>query len=188
MSPLKNSIADAITALKKGLIIAYPTEAVYGLGCDPFNPKAVKKLYTLKERPEGKGIILVAANWDQLKTLIAKDTPTEAIARAQATWPGPYTWIFPAAEHLPIDLCGPQKTIALRISPHPVVRALCYSFGAPIVSTSANKSGQEPARAPSDLSPTLCKQIEVILPGRVDTKSKPTQIADALTNTLVRAH
>lgn len=177
---------EALIALKKGEIIAYPTEAVFGLGCDPFNESAVQRLLELKQRPVSKGLILIAYAWGQVANLTAPiDEPT--LQRALSTWPGPNTWVFPAAPTAPSWICGDHPSIALRITAHPLASALCQAFGGPIVSTSANIDGDAPARDIATLQQYFKSGISVILEGSLGDSAKPTPIRDIKTGKIIRA-
>ncbi|OGV31886.1 MAG: threonylcarbamoyl-AMP synthase, partial [Legionellales bacterium RIFCSPHIGHO2_12_FULL_35_11] len=133
-----NEISDVGVArqyLKDGLVIAYPTEAVYGFGCDPFNKKSVYRILTLKNRAADKGLILLVSNWDQLDYL-AQDLSDEDYILLRKSWPGPTTFIFPKSKHVPQWISGNYETIAIRMPAHSISSALCKEM--PIVSTSAN--------------------------------------------------
>ena len=92
-------LQQAVKILQTGGLIAYPTEAVYGLGCDPFNRAAVSRLCALKKRDANAGFILIAANWKQIESLIeTSKIPPEQMRKIQSTWLGPVTWVFPASE------------------------------------------------------------------------------------------
>ena len=138
-------IDEACALLLAGEVIAYPTEAVYGLGCDAFNAKAVLHLLDLKKRPEEKGLIVLIADWAQLSPLIDMDKVPEARFEAvKKTWPGPVTWVFPKSKAVPNWITGTHAGVAIRMTAHPIARALCQN--GPIVSSSANVSGVSPAR------------------------------------------
>lgn len=175
----------AVNCLKTGKVIAYPTEAVYGFGCDPFNRDAVNKLLQLKQRPLEKGLILVAANWEQIEFL-AEPLPPMALMRVFADWPGPYTWVFPASTAVPAWIRGRHPTIALRVSAHPIVQELCLSFGGPIVSTSANQDAQPPLRDYRTVQIMFGNQVDFIVPGKVGGQLNPTVIRDAISGTVLR--
>ena len=114
--------------LENGGVIAYPTEAVMGLGCNPWNEDAVAKVLRLKRRPAGKGLIVVASNMGQLSAVVdfSKVTRQEEIT---GSWPGPVTWLVPAGSATPPWLTGQYETLAVRVSAHPVVRQLCDKAG-----------------------------------------------------------
>ena len=184
--PITSDMAPAITALQQGGIIAYPTEAVYGLGCDPLNQAAVARLLSLKKRPVSKGLILIAAEWEQLACYV-KPIPTQAMATVLATWPGPVTWLFPAARMTPDWIRGEHATVAVRVTAHPIARALCMHFGRPIVSTSANPAGQLPARDAEAVSKIFTAGVEIIVGGEVGGLLQPTEIRDVETGKTIRS-
>lgn len=178
-------IQAAVDALRAGALIAYPTEGVYGLGCDPFNESAIKKLLELKGRSPDKGLILIASCWAHVMPLIAP-LSEEVKARVDATWPGPITWLLPANTQAPALVRGNSSKIALRLTDHPVARALCETFEGPIVSTSANLSGHPPATTAAEVDTQFGTQVSHILPGQTGSLTQPTPIRDALTGETVR--
>lgn len=182
---LLNSIKQAVHFLQNGGVIAYPTEAIYALGCDPFSEAAVLRLLSIKQRSLAKGLILIAANWEQIKELTLA-IPAERMQAIQATWPGAYTWVLPASAKAPSWITGDFDTIALRITDHPVARQLCLAFGSPIVSTSANLSGELPAITANDLPAKLAEQIDYVIDAAVGKLKKPTIIRDAATGNMIR--
>ncbi|HEY2345447.1 MAG TPA: Sua5/YciO/YrdC/YwlC family protein [Xanthomonadaceae bacterium] len=180
-------IPQAVAVLRRGGVIAYPTEGVWGVGCDPFNANAVRRLLKIKQREEWKGLILVSADLVQIASLIDLDAlPAERIRDVRATWPGPHTWLLPCPSRVPVWLRGMHTTIALRISAHPPVVELCNGFGGPIVSTSANLSGHEAPRAYGQLDPALILQIDGILAGETGGLESPTPIHDAASGMVLR--
>jgi len=183
---LNHAIAHATSILHAGGLIAYPTEAVYGLGCDPLNHAACERLFTLKQRSPEQGVLLIAAAFEQIAHFIDSATPTAAIERACATWPGPYTWVFPRASCVPDWISGAHPTIALRITAHPLAAQLCRSFGGALVSTSANRHGEAPARNAAQVHAYFDQTIDLILEGAVGTLEQPTTIQDALTGATLR--
>jgi L-threonylcarbamoyladenylate synthase len=175
----------ACRALQRGGVIAYPTEAVWGLGCDPFDQAACERLLELKNRDWRKGLILVAARFEQLEPYV--EIPSKnALKRATATWPGPATWIFPASEHCPIWISGEHDGVAVRVSNHPVVTTLCEAWGGALVSTSANLSGREPARSVAQVRLYFRREIDFLLPGALGHLAKPTTIRDVATGHILR--
>ncbi len=171
--------------LRSGGVVAYPTEAVYGLGCDPQSWTAVDKLLRLKRRPVAKGLILVAASLEQLAPYIAP-LSDEIAQRVLPTWPGPFTWLLPTAEHTAPWLRGEHATIAVRISDHPVVKALCEMFGGALVSTSANAAGRPPARNALTVQRVFGSELDYILHGPLGGLERPTSIRDARTCAVLR--
>lgn len=177
--------ASAVLRLQAGEVIAYPTEAVYGLGCDPFNESAVRRILALKNRPESAGFVLIASDMEQIKPWIA-ETPPELIERALESWPGPVTWLFPRAAHVPDFVAGTHKTVAVRMTAHPASRALCQAFGSAVISSSANHSSQEPARSRLEVEAYFAGQIAGMLEGDLGQGDKPSEIRDLLSGTVIR--
>lgn len=166
-------------------MVAYPTEAVYGLGCDPLNEAAFARLLALKQRPGDKGVILIAAEEGQLRPYLG-DLPEPMLQRLRQTWPGPVTWIVPTAPAAPGWLTGRRDTIAVRVTAHPLAAALCRAFGGALVSTSANRSGEEPARSAAAVQQLFGDQLDAILDGPLGGLERPTRICDARTGAIIR--
>ena len=176
-----------ITSLKQGEVIAYPTEAVYGLGCDPDNQQAVNAILAIKQRPVSKGLILIAANYAQLRPYIDEDKLTESqLQHAQSYWPGPYTLVMPAKQSTPKWLTGQFSTIAVRVSAHPVVKQLCLAYGRALVSTSANLSGQAAINQRQVLEQQLGDKVAHIVPGEPNSNLQPSRIIDAISGKIYR--
>ena len=178
-------IKQAANCIHSGGIVAYPTEAVYGLGCDPFNASAVTRLLGIKQRPLDLGLILVASSLDQLKPFIVL-SDNKILKRITDTWPGPVTWVIPAPPSVPRFLTGNHDSIAVRVSSHPIVHTLCETVGHAIVSTSANVHHQPPARSALAVRRVFGENIDIILNGDVGPSQRPTEIRDALSNTVIR--
>ena len=181
----QNTIERAVTCLNDGGVIAYPTEAVYGFGCDPFNVDAISKLLTIKRRSLDKGFILIASSWDQLESLVQPIQPRN-LQRIMDSWPGPHTWVFPANPEVPKWLTGKHETLAIRVSNHPIVRALCQQYEGAIISTSANVEGSPPARDYRTVTMSFGDALDYIVEGKVGDQLKPTDIRDAVTGELIR--
>lgn len=171
--------------LRRGGIVAYPTEAVFGLGCDPRNNTALQRLLTLKRRPWRKGLILIGARPAHLHPFLLP-LDGERAARAQAHWPGPTTWVWPVQPWVSPLLRGEHATLAVRVPGHPLARALCDAFGGAIVSTSANRAGQPPARSALEVRRKLGPKAVFILSGSVDRKARPSRILDIRTGRILR--
>ncbi len=170
----------------RGGLIAYPTEAVYGLGCDPLNGGAVARLLDLKQRSVDKGLILIAADFNQLAPFV-QALPSPALAKVMQSWPGPATWLFPAAAPTPFWLTGRHPTLAVRVTAHPLAAALCRSCGSALVSTSANVSSRPPARSPLGVYTRFGRRLDCVLHGALGSLDRPTSIRDALSGRLIRA-
>lgn len=181
------SIPDAVAALKAGGVIAYPTEAVWGLGCDPFDEAAVLRLLAIKQRPVEKGLILIAADQAQLQPLLdLAAVPETRLAEVLASWPGPNTWVLPSSAAAPRWITGAHAGIAVRISAHPTVVALCRAFGGPLVSTSANLAGAPPAFDRDQLDPAVIAIVDGVAEGETGGLDQPTPIRDALSGHVFR--
>ena len=178
-------IKSAARYLREGDVIAYPTESVFGFGCDPFNHEAITTLLQLKNRPFYKGFILVAANWDQVESLTQQISPM-LLWQIQNSWPGPITWVFPASKEVPEWIKGNNENVAIRISDHPVIHDICEEFGGPIVSTSANASGEIPTRDYNTTKMAYGDKVAYIVPGKTGNLKKPTTICDAITGDTLR--
>ena len=179
-------LKQAVRSLKRGGIIAYPTEAVYGLGCDPWNQSAVMRLLALKQRAWQKGLILIAADYAQLAPFLQPLTPTLE-NKVFATWPGAVTWLLPAQANVPPWLRGQSSQLAVRVTAHPLAAALCQQWGGALISTSANLSGRPAARNTLQVRRIFAQQLDYIVPGAVGGLCRPSEIRDALTDTLLRA-
>lgn len=187
MAPPILDAAAAAAQLRRGAVIAYPTEAVWGLGCDPADEAAVLRLLAIKQREVEKGLILIAARFDHLQPWIAFDAlPADRQAEVMASWPGPHTWIVPASSAAPRWITGAHAGIAVRVSAHPVVSALCDAFGGALVSTSANPAGAPPPTRPQAFDPGLLEALDGIVQGQTGGLERPTAIRDARTGETLR--
>ncbi|KGI76830.1 tRNA threonylcarbamoyladenosine biosynthesis protein RimN [Oleiagrimonas soli] len=174
-------------ALHAGGVIAYPTEAVYGLGCDPHDRDAFERLFALKQRPATQGVLLIGADFEQLRPYIDLDAlPADALQRVRDSWPGPNTWILPRAADVPPWITGGHDGIALRMTAHAPAAALCRAFGRALVSTSANRHGTPPARDAAGVHAAFGDRLDAVLDAPVGGADKPTTIRDAVTGAIIR--
>ncbi len=178
-------IDQAITWLNRSGVIAYPTEAVFGLGCRADRSAPVRRILSLKQRPESAGLIVLVDHLDRLEDWIIAPGADQR-RRLDASWPGPVTWLLPASPRCPTWLCGAHDTLAVRISAHPVCAALAAGLKIPLVSTSANRSGQAPARSVAELDAAFEGELDYVLDGPVDRQATPSAIYDLLTGRRVR--
>jgi len=178
-------LRSAARTLRLGGLVAYPTEAVWGFGCDPQNSAAVTRLLALKRRDWRKGLILIGASFDQLEPYIQRPS-NSAMKRAAASWPGPNTWVFPASDYTPPWVSGDHDSIAIRVTAHPVAAALCRAFGAPIISTSANRSTQPPALSATTVRLRFPKAIDFLVPGVTGGLDRPTPIRHVVSGLILR--
>ena len=148
---------EALNDLRLGKVIAYPSEGVWGLGCDPRNKEAVLKLLNLKKRPMDKGLILVASNIHQMETYIDLKKYKK---RLMTKWPGPHTWVVPT-KTAPKWIRGEFTSVALRLTEHPVLKLICEDFQGAIVSSSANLQGESPSSTKEEVK-RIFKNVSII--------------------------
>lgn len=181
----RQKIRDAARVLRAGGVIAYPTEAVWGVGCDPQNRSAVMRLLAMKDREWQKGLILIGAVVEDVEPYV--EVPSRmAWRRATATWPGASTWVFPATDHCPLWISGDRDTVAVRVTAHPVAAAICDAFGGAIVSTSANRAGDPPATSAGHARIALRNRFDLLIPGSLGGLDRPTIIRDAANGNILR--
>lgn len=171
--------------LRRGGLIAYPTESCYGLGCNPDNRAAVLRLLKLKQRPQHKGLIVIASSYRQvaryLQPLSSAEQQRLAAAGAQAI-----TYLLPARHSAPRWLRGSHDTLAVRLTAHPFAAQLCRSVRSALVSTSANRSGQRPAKTYAQCQRLFGNKVWV-LPGRVGKRKKPSTIRTWVRDEIIRS-
>ncbi len=181
-TPLETTVA----ALRAGGVIAYPTEAVWGLGCDPDDEAALTRLLRLKARDPAKGVILVAADIGQFAPWL-EGLPLGQHAPLAASWPGPTTWLVPDnGRALPL-VRGAHDRVALRVSDHPLIAELCRAFGGPLVSTSANRAGEPPAMSAAEIHAIFGEELDAVLDGPLGGHDRPSTIRDLATGRVLRA-
>lgn len=184
---ITNSFKLCIDELYKKSVIAYPTESVFGLGCDPDSKNAVKKLLKMKKRKVSKGFILIASSYKQFIPYIdnTKISKKQIIIMMNEWYKKNVSFVVPACQNINTLLVGKYHTIAIRIINHKNTKKLCRFFGKPLVSTSANLSGFLPCKTISELKMQFNKKI-IILSGNIGNKKKPSEIRDILTGKLIR--
>jgi L-threonylcarbamoyladenylate synthase len=175
----------ACHALAAGGVIAYPTEGVWGLGCEPLNAHACRRVLALKRRAAAKGFILIASEFAQVEPFLAPVAAAK-LAPVKASWPGAVTWLLPAATWVPRHLTGGRDTLAVRVTAHPVARVLCERYGGPVVSTSANASGRAPARSLLQVQRQFGAKVDYVLAGALGGLKGPTPIRDLATGKALR--
>ena len=184
MTPLPD-IADLRRHLQAGGVIAYATESCFGLGCDPRNRAAVKTILRLKGRPQSKGLILVGSDFTQFRRYLA---PVEAkvVNQFKDYWPGPYTLLLPTSRRCPKWLSGQHAKLAVRLTAHAEAARLCRQLGMALVSTSANRSGQQALKTAEACQREFGDAVWV-LPGRVGKRRRPSTIVDPITKKVFRS-
>jgi len=178
-------VCAAAQLLKQQAVIAYPTESVWGLGCDPGSLPAVEKLLQLKGRNVSKGLILIAANPEQFAPFLTGLEPA-ALQRFQTPQQKPTTWLVPNNGSAPGWISGGHDTLALRVTSHPLAAALCSLFGGPLVSTSANPQGQLAAISATQVQAYFGEAIDARTPGTVGEAAKPSEIRYLISGEIVR--
>jgi L-threonylcarbamoyladenylate synthase len=178
-------IHSIVSIINQGGVIAYPTEAVFGLGCDPLNIAAIEKILAIKQRSRDKGLILIASSWEQLKFFV-EELPEDRMEKIFNTWPGPFTWLFPAKPSVSEWIRGQHTTVAVRVSAHPIVQKICQTLGHPLISTSANREGQQPTRSTEETQAIFKNEIEALVQGETTGLMNPTEIRDARTGKIIR--
>lgn len=175
-----------LNTLRSGGVIAYPTEAVWGLGCDPFDQAAVERILEIKQRPMHKGLILVAGDMAQIDFLLRplSDDQRATLARH---WPGPVTFLIPdLLDQIPVWVKGKHRSVAVRISEHPLIRQVSEGFGGPVVSTSANPAGRTPARDRLQVNLYFNGEVDTITAGQLGEQSQPSRIIDLCSGKVLR--
>ena len=175
-----NGLDEALVDLKQGKVIAYPSEGVWGLGCDPVNEEAVYRLLKLKNRPVSKGLILVGSKLEQMKPYI---NINKYKAKLITKWPGPHTWIVPTRT-TPLWIRGNYDSVAVRVSNHPIIIEICNKFGGVMVSTSANMKGKKPVTTQQEVE-ELFEGLSIV-EGCLGTLNSPTPIQDIQTDKWIR--
>jgi L-threonylcarbamoyladenylate synthase len=171
--------------LRRGGLIAYPTESCYGLGCDPDNRVAVQRLLRLKQRPQRKGLILIASDYHQVARYLQPLTPKEQ-AKLKNDGAQAVTYLMPVLHSAPRWLRGAHDTLAVRLTAHAEAARLCRGVNSALVSTSANRSGQRPAKTYAECLRLFGKKVWV-LPGRVGKYKKPSTIRTWVDGKIIRS-
>ncbi len=172
------------TYLQQGGIVAYATESCFGLGCDPGNSNALKRLLKLKQRDAAKGMIVIGAHIRQLQPLC--DTLSRSQQAAlRATWPAAHTWVVKARQNCNTLLTGAKNTLAIRVPDHPDARSLCTRAGMALVSTSANLSGQKPIKSYRAAMRKFAGRAWV-MQGKIGHYRTPSTIQDLATGKILR--
>jgi len=183
-------LKQAVEVVQGGGVIAYPTEYCFGLGCDPSQPLAVQRVLDIKRRAADQGVILIAGSVGQLRTWLSPTLFTDDKAlldEARATWPGPVTWLLPPSRRVHRLVRGRHPTVAVRVTRHPLAASLCLACEMPLVSTSANRHGQSPARTEADVQLLLGDDVDFVLPGLVGGARAPSEVREAGTGRVLRA-
>lgn len=179
------SLDQAVSCLRAGGVVAYPTEFCFGLGCDPWNESAVRRILRLKNRHWRQGLIVIADKADRLRRLVEMSDET-LMAGPRASWPGPHSWLLPAKKSVPTWVRGEHATVAVRVTAHGLVRQLCRESGMALISTSANRSGRPALRSARAVEEEFGDTIDYVVDARVGDATEPSTITDAATGAAVR--
>lgn len=176
----------AAQILRRGGVVAHPTEAVWGLACDPFSEAAVNKMLDLKGRPVEKGLILLSADVSHFAPLLAP-LSEDLQKRFLSPTARPTTWIVPDLHNkVPAWVRGKHAGVAIRVSTHPLVKALSYYFGGAIISSSANPSGSKPAMHVRDIRRYFHNELDYVVSGALGGAARPSQIIDLESGQILR--
>ena len=175
--PSPQSLISAVEILRAGGVVVYPTETFYGLGVDALNQKAIKKVFTIKGRSFAQPLLILIPEQDYLPRYVT-EVSEKARRLMEHFWPGPLTMVFSASPQLPSILTAGTKKIAIRISPHPIARALTSAFAGPLTSTSANISGEQSPATAKEVFSHLGGMIDLIIDGGKTPGQMPSTIVD----------
>jgi len=187
-APQRDAIAEAVTWIRGGGVVAIPTDTLYGLAADPFNRDAIRRLFDLKGRDADRAMPLIAAGVDQVVAHLGSLSPL-ARRLANQYWPGPLTLVVPAPRALVREVTGGLGTVGVRVPADDVARAVCAGCGRPITATSANLSGDAAPSDPDIVERTLGDRIDFLLDTGPTKGGAPSTIVDVTGGepTLVRA-
>lgn len=177
-------LQQAAHVIRQGGVVAYPTEAVYGLGCHPLNEAAVRRVLAIKQRPENKGVILLGADLEQLLPFI--ELSAQDMEQLSRPWPLATTYLVPASPLTPSWIRGRHTKVAIRISQHPLASVLARLAGTPLVSTSANLHGAPSCRNVFQVRRALAPVLDFIVTGQCDLAARPSTIIDLESGAIVR--
>jgi L-threonylcarbamoyladenylate synthase len=180
----KLALLPALRVLAAGGVVAYPTEGVFGIGCDPWRLEALERIRLIKGRRRGKGFILIGSRLRHLAPFVA--ALADYADRIAVPAERPTTWLVPASPAVPAALLGGRRTVAVRLVGHPIAAALCDGFGGAIVSTSANRSGATPARTTLGARCRLGRDVDLVLPGACGPEGRASRIVELATGAVVR--
>ena len=175
----------AADIIGQGGVVAYPTESVWGLGCNPWNRHAVERLLAMKQREPTKGLILIAADIADFEPCL-RHLDEQQRQTLEQSWPGPITWLVPNNGFAPDWVTGEFTTVALRVTDHPLAAGLCRVWGGPLVSTSANPGGLPPAKNATRVRVYFGADLDAITPGAVGRHPRPSEIRDLSSGKVLR--
>ncbi|MDF1579252.1 MAG: L-threonylcarbamoyladenylate synthase [Desulfuromonadales bacterium] len=176
-NPQPRVIKQIVEVVQKGGVIAYPTDTIYGLGCDIFNQKAIKKIYQIKQRDARKPFSFVCADIADVTNYAQVSNFAFKIMKRHL--PGPYTFVLRATRTVPELLTTKQKTVGIRIPASPIALNIVRELGHPLVTTSVNLAGSNPIVDPEDIFDELGAMLELVVDGGI-THGEPSTIISLL--------
>lgn len=180
---ITSQLAQASRVIHHNGVICYPTEAVWGLGCHPQSEQAFDRILAMKQRPIDKGVILIAANYQQLRPYV--ELTPDLIEQLKGIWPGFVTCLLPKSTHCPSYLTGQYDSIAVRLTANPFLQRLCQATGTALVSTSANLSGQPPANSLQEAQAMFATAVDYYIDAPLGGADKPSRIIRFVDNQAV---
>lgn len=182
-----HQLEKAASVVREGGVIAYATESVFGLGCNPSDESAVRRVIEIKRRPVSKGLIMIAGSREELSPFInEKALSPLCLSLMDKHWPGPFSIVVPASPSLSRLVTGNRDTVAVRVTKHEGVRRICALLGYPLISTSANFSGEEPLRTYEDTVRVLGDLVDYVVPGETMRLRSPSTVIDGMTGKILR--
>ena len=178
------NIRYAARIIEQGGVIAYPTESVFGLGCDPDNPQALKKLLAIKNRPAEKGLIILISDLAQARPYI-EPLSEQQIALINQQQERATTWLIPRKKSVSTLLCGHHARLAVRLTQHPIAQSICHYTGSALVSTSCNLAGRPEMTNARQVKSQMFTQVDFTVAGATGEQS-PSRIIDLLSGKLLR--
>lgn len=185
LEPDAAAIEEAADVIRRGGLVGFPTDTLYGIAVDPFNADAVRKVFALKGRVAAQALPLVAANTAQVEALVGP-LSEEARALTEEFWPGPLTLLWPAPERLVAEVTAGTGRVGVRVPAQAVARALCARAASPLTATSANLSGEPPSEDPDRVAESLQAGLDVLLDAGPTAGGLPSTIVDVLERRVVR--
>ncbi len=181
LPPDQDAVKKAVFVLKKGGVIAFPTETSYGLGASIYAPEALERIYEIKKRPKDKPLLVIISSLEQLDQLAAETTPAAKIIM-ERFWPGPVTLLFKARRGLHQALTGNTGKVGVRLSSNPWAKAIVSELGFPITATSCNLAGEPPANSPAEVKERLGEHaVDYVCPAGKTPGGLPSTIVDTTT-------
>jgi L-threonylcarbamoyladenylate synthase len=175
--PERQALGAAATVLRGGGLVAFPTETFYGLGAGALHPAAVRRVFEVKGRPEGKPLLILVGSIAMVDT-VALEVPARGRELMAGHWPGALTLVLRARPEVPVEVTAGSGTVGVRLSAHPVARALVRAFGEPVTAPSANPSGRAAPTTAAQVRGYFQGRIELVLDGGATTGGAPSTVLD----------